>query len=274
MTKKVNDDSSSTRLFSVERILRQYSDYSRPLTAQDIKKYLECYELRNVVCRTINNDVERIAYVYDLLDTKFSCLKDPFKRNFGHWEVVAIPKKGSFVQGQLFSDAELKLIYEMIQNFHFLTLEQKESLIEKIYSNCLNAQIKSARAYQSGSNIQQLHRYIEGKNTLDNMCKVLSAISKEKQIKFDYSHYRSGLDGIKKIYEQKTVYPIEVFLNDGLVYLSAFAKEDKRTPKHYRLDKMNNITEFKIMDGFEDQDLTELCHKAHNHIDGFGNYGE
>lgn len=272
MTKEVDYNSIMVRGFSVERVLRQYSDVNHPLTAESIQNRLEEFGLKDVVCRTINNDIERISSSYNLLKNKNCGLDNKYMRDYGDWQIVAIPKKGSFMQGQLFNDAELKLLYEMIQSFHFLTVSQKEGLIHKLYSNCLNVQIEKARAYKWDVHQSKPHRYIQGKYTMDNMEKVLSVIARGKRMKFDYAHYRMTQNGMISCYERKIVYPIDIFIHDGLVYMNAFPNEDKSKPRHYRLDKMSNILELNINYGFEDQDLRELSNKAHNHIDGFGNY--
>lgn len=143
-----------------------------------------------------------------------------------------------FLGSRTFQLPELKLLVDAVQSSRFITEQKSRELIKKL------------ETLTSRSNANQLQRQVLIAGRIKTMNESIyynvdglhTAIAKERQIQFRY--FRWGPDKtmiLRHNGEPYTVSPWHLCWDDENYYLVAYDSASGRI-KHYRVDKMKNIT--------------------------------
>ncbi len=174
-------------------------------------------------------------------------------------------KNGYYLASRDFETPELKLLVDAVQCSKFITQKKSLSLIKKLES------LSSKSAAQSLQRQVYVFNRVKTMNEsiYYNVDKIHTAIENNVKIKFKYFDYTSEK---KKKYRDKSyeVSPYALSWEDENYYLVAYDTDSAKI-KHYRVDKMENITltEHKRegREEFKNFDLAEYSHGI------FGMYG-
>lgn len=209
------------KLMVLADILRRKTDDEHDLTLAEIASYLREYGI----------EAERKTFYADFEEL----------RKYGM--DVQGQKRGNYYYYHLgardFDLAELKLIIDSIQSAKFMTERKSSELIKKVE--------KLASDYQAS----ELHRQVliagrvktRNEGIYYNVDAIHRAINGKKQIKFQYTQW-----SLKKVLEKRhngkyyQVTPWALMWDDENYYLVAYDSETDMI-KHYRVDKMVNISE-------------------------------
>ena len=209
------------KLMVLADILRRKTDDEHDLTLTEIAAYLKEYGI----------EAERKTFYTDFEEL----------RKYGM--DVQGQKRGNYYYYHLgqrdFDIAELKLIIDSIQSAKFMTERKSRELIKKVE--------KLASDYQAS----ELHRQVliagrvktRNESIYYNVDAIHRAINGKKQIKFQYTQWT-----LQKVLEKRhggkyyQVTPWALMWDDENYYLVAY-DSDADMIKHYRVDKMVNISE-------------------------------
>ena len=213
---KKSSDSKKLTLIYLQQLFLSRTDKTHFVRMPDIIAYLEERDIY-VDRRTIYTDIKLL--------------------NYSGFEIVGVQEKGGYkyhYPSRMFSDNELKFLIDSVASSKFLTEGKSKELIGKIktlgsnYSNeSLNRNVLLGKRVKSMRDI-----------VFKNLDVLHNAISINSQIEFDY---------IKEDFKQQTeghktaVSPCAISLNEENYYLIAYDKKSGIL-KHYRVDKMKNIT--------------------------------
>ena len=161
--------------------------------------------------------------------------------------------KGYYIASRDFELPELKLLVDAVQSSKFITEKKSRALIGKIEKLASHHEAKELQSQVVVSNrIKTMNESI-----YYNVDKLHGAIGKNVKIRFKYCEWTTD----KKLTPKKdgafyTVSPWILTWDDENYYLIAY--DDKnRQMRHYRVDKMMNIT------------LTSVPRDGKNEFDGF-----
>ena len=166
-----------------------------------------------------------------------------------------------------FELTELKLLVDLIQTSKFLTLKKSQELISKLESQCSEYDAKKL----------QRQVYVQDRVKADNesiyysVDAIQSAIAQNHMISFQYFQWNTGKKReLRRGGEPYEVSPWMLSFNDENYYLIA-RDEKSRTIRHYRVDKMLNITmldrEREGKEAFEQENIATYSNKK------FGMFG-
>lgn len=216
MPRTAND---KLKLLYLKRILEEKTDEYNALTAQELISALAFYDIK-VERKTIYADIELLRHFG--LDIELKRGKTP----------------GYYLASRTFELPELKLLVDAAQSAYFITGNKSKELIRKLSSFTSVA--------QAGQLERQVH--IAGRPKTFNEALYYSvdaihaAIHQATQIQFQYFDYN-----IKKqrVYRKDgglyQCTPVALFWNEDKYYLIAFSSEHGEL-RHYRVDRMNNVT--------------------------------
>lgn len=166
-----------------------------------------------------------------------------------------------------FELAELKLLVDLIQTSRFLTLKKSQELISKLEGQCSEYDAKKL----------QRQVYVQDRVKADNesiyylVDAIQSAISQNHMISFQYFQWNT--DKKRELRRGGALYEVSPWMlsfNDENYYLIAW-DEKSRTIRHYRVDKMLNITmldrEREGKEAFEQENIATYSNKK------FGMFG-
>ena len=238
------------KLLYILKILTEKTDESHCLSAQEIITQLAAYGI-SAERKSIYDDIECLTlYGYDIINVK--------AKNGG----------GYYLASRDFELPELKLLVDAVQASRFITQKKSRELISKIE--------KLAGPYEG----KQLQRqvFVAGRVKTDNesiyynVDRIHKAIQANAPITFTYLAWniqkkltprREG-----KIYR---ISPWALTWQDENYYLIAYDDEEERI-KHFRVDKMSQITELsgeerKGVEAFREFDIAEYTNRT------FGMFG-
>ena len=223
-------ENQKLKLLYIRDMLLQETDENHGLTTADIISRLAALDIK-ADRKTIYTDLEDLrVYGMDIIQNKV-----------GKQTLYSVGSRD-------FELAELKLLVDSVQSSRFITEKKSRSLIKKLEG--------LVSRYDAG----ELHRgvVITGRiKTMNesiyyNVDKLHGAINTDRKIKFRYFNY--GMDK-KEVFRRGgdwyCVSPWHLRWDDENYYLFAFDSE-AGIIKHYRVDKMKNLTVTDISrDGIE-----------------------
>ncbi len=202
------------------RILSEYTDENHALTTQELIEKLKEYDV-SAERKSIYSDIEALnAIGYDILNDK------------------SRTHNGYYMASREFELPELKLLVDAVQSSRFITEKKSKELIGKLEKLCSK--------YDAGKLQRQVYvsdrLKTENEGIYYNVDGIHEAIQKDKQITFKY--YEWDADKKMRFKKEGTTYQVSPYLlvwNDSNYYLVAYQEEDAMI-KHYRVDKMANLT--------------------------------
>lgn len=208
------------RLLYLAKLLFQETDENHDLTLSEILSYLSDLQI-TVNRKTIYDDLEALRlFGFDILSEQ--------RGHKTYYKMVS----------REFETAELKLLVDSVQSSKFITEKKSRSLIKKLES------------LVSRHDAVQLHKQvlITGRvKTLNesiyyNVDDLHSAINQNCQIQFQY--FQWNLNKEPEFRHGGALYQVSPWYlrwDDENYYLIAYHKNDDSI-RHYRVDKMKNIT--------------------------------
>lgn len=247
MPKSVNQ---KLKLLYLLKIFSEKTDENHCFTAKDLIAELDAYGI-GAERKSIYDDIEcLITFGYDIVNVK--------AREGG----------GYYLAGREFELPELKLLVDAVQSSRFITQKKSRELIDKIET--------LAGPYDR----KQLQRQVfvqgrvktENESIYYNVDRIHHAIQEGVPITFTYLEWNVKKELQPRRGGQKyRVSPWALTWQDENYYLIAYDDEEEKI-KHFRVDKMNRITELsgkerKGMEAFKKFDIASYTRQT------FGMFG-
>ena len=206
-----------------------------------------CYLSRIMLSKTDDEhhltmpEIQELLAEYDVTADRKALYKDMDALSTLGIDVIGQKTKGGgydyYVGSKTFDVAELKLLVDSIQSSKFITEKKSKELIEKLGT--------LASEYEA----EQLKRQVTVHGRVKNMNESIyyivdeihRAIADNKKITFEYMTWNINKKMEKRKEELYEVSPWALSWDDENYYLIAFDEEAGKI-KHYRVDKMKNIT--------------------------------
>ena len=208
------------KLSYIVKILQEKTNDSCGITTNDLIKELEKYEIK-AERKSIYTDIEALQnFGYDIVSSKA-------KENGGYR-----------LASRSFELPELKLLVDAVQASKFITLKKSRELISKIGSltNEMDAKQLKRQVFVSD------RIKTENESIYYNVDYIHRAIQENLQISFRYFEWNVEKKmQFKKDGQAYVVSPHQLIWNDEYYYMVAY-DEAADMMKHYRVDKMNNIS--------------------------------
>ena len=208
------------KLLYIMDYLLQYSDAEHPVTTRQLIAHLATHDIR-AERKSIYDDIEALrTYGLDIE------------------QVAAGQLFGYYVASRRFELPELKLLVDSVQSSKFITQRKTNALIRKIetLASSYDAQRLQRQVFVAGR-VKTMNESI-----YYNVDAIHAGISGGKKIRFRYFEYtvtkerRYRRDGAYYV-----VSPYALTWDDENYYMVAY-DTDTDTIRHYRVDKMTNIT--------------------------------
>lgn len=198
-------------------ILKYYSDYNHPLTQKDIQNYLK---------KDYGISIERKAVSRNL-----SLLREMGVE-------IESSRKGSYIEIRDFEDSELHMLIDGVLSSKHISAVHSKNLIEKLCG-------LSSKYFRSCvKNVTSVNEWSKTDNQalFYNIELVDEAISKGRQIKYDYNKY----DIDKKLHKTSTQHlsPYQLILHNQRYYLMGYSDYWKNIVYH----RMDHITNMEVID--------------------------
>lgn len=207
------------KLLVLYRFLLARTDDDHPVTVQEMQDELTRWDI-SAERKSIYNDMEELRQLG----------VDVQSRKGKH--------AGWFIGQREFELAELKLLVDAVQSSRFLTLRKSDSLIRKLEG--------LASVYQAQKLQRQVYvdRRVKTMNEsiFYNVDKLHTAIAAGRVVAFRYFEYNAKKE---KVYRREGrryyVSPCGLIWDNENYYLAAWDEENGEV-RHYRVDKMTDIT--------------------------------
>ena len=207
------------KLLVLYRFLLARTDDDHPVTVQEMQDELTRWDI-SAERKSIYNDMEELRQLG----------VDVQSRKGKH--------AGWFIGQREFELAELKLLVDAVQSSRFLTLRKSDSLIRKLEG--------LASVYQAQKLQRQVYvdRRVKTMNEsiFYNVDKLHTAIAAGRAVAFRYFEYNAKKE---KVYRREgrryDVSPCGLIWDNENYYLAAWDEENGEV-RHYRVDKMTDIT--------------------------------
>ena len=207
------------KLLVLYRFLLARTDDDHPVTVQEMQDELTRWDI-SAERKSIYNDMEELRQLG----------VDVQSRKGKH--------AGWFIGQREFELAELKLLVDAVQSSRFLTLRKSDSLIRKLEG--------LASVYQAQKLQRQVYvdRRVKTMNEsiFYNVDKLHTAIAAGRAVAFRYFEYTAKKE---KVYRREGrryyVSPCGLIWDNENYYLAAWDEENGEV-RHYRVDKMTDIT--------------------------------
>lgn len=204
----------------IMQILQERTDEQHILNASDICRILEQKYDMKTDRRTIYSEIANL-------------------QNFG---LDIIQKKGTnpgyYIGSRQFELAELKILVDVVQSSKCITEKKSKELIGKLEGLCSEAEAKQLSRQVTISNRPKT----ANETIYYNVDQIHSAIYQDRQIAFQYAEWTLKKQlRLKKNGAQYVVSPLTLIWDDENYYLVAYDEKDAKE-KHYRVDKMKNMT--------------------------------
>ena len=214
-----NSKKSKVKLIKLYEILRTETDSDHALTTYDLMERMQ--EL-GIVCdrRTISDDIENLNSVG--MTVKVT--------RVGH-------KKAYYVDDNVFSLPELKILIDAVQAASFIPENMSEDLIDKIAA--LGGSYRSE--VLQGNRIAFNTRKHSNKDILRIVDVVNKAISEHKKISFYYFDLNENKEKVyrksKRRYKES---PAALVFNDDNYYVVCYSSKHRKQ-LNYRVDRMDMV---------------------------------
>ena len=207
------------KLLVLYRFLLARTDDDHPVTVQEMQDELTRWDI-SAERKSIYNDMEELRQLG----------VDVQSRKGKH--------AGWFIGQREFELAELKLLVDAVQSSRFLTLRKSDSLIRKLEG--------LASVYQAQKLQRQVYvdRRVKTMNEsiFYNVDKLHTAIAAGRAVAFSYFEYNAKKE---KVYRREGrryyVSPCGLIWDNENYYMAAWDEENGEV-RHYRVDKMTDIT--------------------------------
>ena len=207
------------KLLVLYRFLLARTDDDHPVTVQEMQDELTRWDI-SAERKSIYNDMEELRQLG----------VDVQSRKGKH--------AGWFIGQREFELAELKLLVDAVQSSRFLTLRKSDSLIRKLEG--------LASVYQAQKLQRQVYvdRRVKTMNEsiFYNVDKLHTAIAAGRAVAFRYFEYNAKKE---KVYRREGrryyVSPCGLIWDNENYYMAAWDEENGEV-RHYRVDKMTDIT--------------------------------
>lgn len=208
-----------TRLLRVLAILQQHTDESHSLSADEIVAHLSSYGIE-AERKSVYDDLLALSdFGFDIEGSRGK--GGGFRMLSGDWEL-----------------SELKMLIDAVQSSRFLSEKKSRVLIDKLK--------KLTSHHHAGELARHVHIHNRAKSDNEKAFYSVDALHEAirlgKMIGFYYLDYRPDGQKVRrhngKRYE---VSPVELMIDDEKYYLVA-SEEDKTAFRHYRVDKMEDVT--------------------------------
>lgn len=231
---------SKLKLLYLRDILNEKTDENNCLNAAEIISALSAYGI-SAERKSIYDDIEQLkAYGMDILHTA----------------------DGYCVGKRDFEIPEIKMLIDIVQSARFLTEKKSMNLIEKIEKLAPKNQAgKLRRSVVLSGRVKTPNERI-----YYNVDVIHDSINTHKQISFKYFTYGKNFSKqYKRSGEAYVVTPITLIWDDENYYLVAY-DANANLLKHYRVDKMENVTILKedalkndVISGFDKARYSSAC---------------
>ena len=214
-----NSKKSKVKLIKLYEILRTETDSDHALTTYDLMERMQ--EL-GIVCdrRTISDDIENLNSVGMAVKVT----------RVGH-------KKAYYVDDNVFSLPELKILIDAVQAASFIPENMSEDLIEKIAA--LGGSYRSE--ILQGNRIAFNTRKHSNKDILRIVDVINKAISEHKKISFYYFDLNENKEKVyrksKRRYKES---PAALVFNDDNYYVVCYSSKHRKQ-LNYRVDRMDMV---------------------------------
>lgn len=236
------------KLLYIVKYLSENTDEGHPAGIGDIIAYLEANGIHSER-KSLYDDMEKLC-------------------DFGY-DIVHLQSRlggGYYMASREFELAELKLLVDAVQSSRFITAKKSRSLIRKLE--------QMAGKHDAGKLQRQV--YVAGRVKTENeniyysIDSIHRAIQENKQISFRYLDWNLKKQLAVRAKGEKKASPWALIWQDENYYLAAFDSTDG-VMKHYRVDKMGDVTVLKEaregMEQFSQVDLAAYTNQV------FGMFG-
>lgn len=200
-------------LIRILEIFYRYSDAERPLKQDKIKQLLKDDYGIDVDRKTIGRNVSLLREAGIQIEST---------------------RAGSYIDGRLFEDAELRLLIDGVLASKHITAKYSKDLIEKL------CKLSNKYFRSHVKNIYSVNEWSKSENrsVFYNIDVIDEAIESGKQVKFDYNKF--GVD--KKLHKTTThvASPYQLILHNQKYYLMS-RNERWKNMAFYRIDHITNI---------------------------------
>ncbi|MDP4120750.1 MAG: WYL domain-containing protein [Bacillota bacterium] len=207
------------------KILSEQTDDQHGITLSELKKALLFYGIQ-AERKSLYDDIESLR-LYGI-DVEFRKSK-----SFEY-----------YIANRAFELPELKLLVDAVQSSKFITHKKSNELIKKLenLASVHQAQLLQRQVFVS-NRIKTMNESI-----YYNVDKIHTALNENKKINFQYFEWAVDFGGTEKVIkklrhngEKYRISPISLAWDDENYYLIGFDSNAKIV-KHFRVDKMKNIT--------------------------------
>lgn len=236
------------KLLYLIKILEEYTDESHPMSTAELIRRLDDQGIHSER-KSIYDDMEKLCdFGYDIV------------------QVHSRQGGGYYMASREFELPELKLLVDAVQASRFITTKKSRELIAKL-------EVKAGK-YDAGKLQRQV--YVAGRIKTENesiyynIDNIHRAIQENKQITFIYLDWNLKKELVPREKGLRQVSPWALIWREENYYLAAYDEEDGIL-KHYRVDKMGNVTvskeDRKGLKQFEKLDLAAYANRT------FGMFG-
>lgn len=208
------------KLLYIVKLLQERTNEDQGITTAQLIEELERYGIK-AERKSIYTDMEALQnFGYDIVSSK--------AREGGGYRLVS----------RTFELAELKLLVDAVQASKFITLKKSRELISKISSltNQMDAKQLKRQVYVTD------RIKTENESIYYNVDYIHRAIQENLKISFRYFEWNIDKKmQFKRAGERYVVSPHQLIWNDEYYYMVAY-DEEAAMMKHYRVDKMNDIS--------------------------------
>lgn len=236
------------KLLYIVKMLEEHSDENHPLSTAEIIKRLDALGIHSER-KSIYDDIAKLC-------------------DFGY-DIIQIHSRlggGYYLADREFELPELKLLVDAVQSSRFITTKKSRELIKKLEGK--------VSKYDAGKLQRQV--YVAGRIKTENesiyynIDNIHRAIQENKQIRFLYLDWNLKKEMVPRQNGQKCVSPWALIWREENYYLAAYDSED-RMIKHYRVDKMGQVTVLESnRDGLEQFSKIDLASYTNQTFGMFG----
>lgn len=216
------------------------------------------YVLEIILQNNLDNEYVSARFIYEELKSKYQMDCDIktiysdikkiniyFETYFHIEEYIKVRRRlGYYIEKEVFTDGELRFIYDTISSSHAISLKEGENLFHKITLFSSSKQLNRISLQDINSNTD-LPLFVK-LNT------IIHAISQKKNILFEYIRPTLNKDGQIEMIKSKNgnyknykttymVSPYELMMNSGNYYLLAYNSKRPNQLSIYRIDRMNLV---------------------------------
>ncbi|MBE6954358.1 MAG: WYL domain-containing protein [Ruminococcaceae bacterium] len=237
------------KLLYLQKYLLEHSDENHPVTVADMIAYLAGHDI-SAERKSIYDDLEALRqFGLDIIKTS--------GRSTGY-----------FVGERDFELPELKLLVDSVQSSKFITHKKTLSLIKKIESlaSVHDAQLLQRQVYVR-NRVKSMNESV-----YYNVDEISGAITQDRNIKFLYFEYTTSKEHrYRRDGDFYEISPFALMWDDENYYMLGW-EEDSRQMKHFRVDKMTNISTLETRrtgkEHFEGIDMSAYTQKVFGMFSG------